>query len=126
MKLTDFLKSINDTKVDVFNGDPQIEKEYTPFVVNRCLSYFPDTIMYVNEMNTRPGIDKKMHYDYLRHSLRPQKRFSKWLKKETDPNLELIKKHYKYSTKQAQEAIKLLTESDIEDIRKLYDVGGRK
>jgi hypothetical protein len=54
MRLGEYLTSINHTKENLFDmGDPMVEKEYTPFVINRCLSYFPDTIMQANEQAER-------------------------------------------------------------------------
>ena len=49
------------------------EKAYVPFVINRSLSYFPDTILYANQVNHYNQLDKKMQFDYLRLSLRPRK-----------------------------------------------------
>jgi histone deacetylase complex regulatory component SIN3 len=43
--LGDFLKAINITKENLLEEDSLTEKEYVPFVVNRTLSYFPDTVL---------------------------------------------------------------------------------
>ena len=44
MKLTDFLNAINYTKDPIMDTeDDWVEKKYPAFVVNRCLSYFPDS-----------------------------------------------------------------------------------
>jgi hypothetical protein len=51
----DVLNSINYTKENLFE-DPQSFKEYSAFMVNRGLSYFPDTILYANEMNRYSSI----------------------------------------------------------------------
>jgi hypothetical protein len=81
MKLGDYLNAINYTKEPLLDTeDESVEKGYTPFVVNRCLSYFIDTILYANEMNLRPETDKKMQFDYLQRTIRKNKRYSKWLK----------------------------------------------
>ena len=72
----DFLNAINDTKVDLFT-DPQADKDYNAFLINRGLSYFPDTIFYANEMNKSDHIDKKMQFDFLMNSITKRKRFSK-------------------------------------------------
>jgi hypothetical protein len=69
MKLGDYLNAINYTKEPLLDTeDESVEKGYTPFVVNRCLSYFIDTVLYANEMNRRPETDKKMQFDYLQKS----------------------------------------------------------
>ena len=93
MKLTEYLNSINYTKKDIIKEDID-EKNYVPYVVNRCLSYFPDTIMYASRMNECSILDNKLQYDYYLHSLRARKRFSKWAKKEEISNLDLIKSFY--------------------------------
>lgn len=67
--LSDYLNSINYTKKDLIKEDPLAEKDYLPFVTNRCLSYFPDTVFYANQMNMMPHLEKKMQYDYLRNKL---------------------------------------------------------
>ncbi len=126
MKLSDYLNSINYTKQDLFDTeDHTVEKEYVPFVTNRCLSYFPDTILYVNQMNKYCSLDKKMQFDYLRMSIRKRKRFSKWLKRESVENLELIKTYFNYSDTKAREALEILSPEDVEKIRQMSYQGGK-
>ena len=121
MKLSNYLNAINHTKEPLLDTDDEfVEKGYTPYVINRCLSYFPDTIFHVNEMNTLCNIDKKFHFDYLRNSLRKRKRFSKWLKTEKIDEIEIIKRHYNYSYKRAKEVMSLLSKEEIEEIKSLY------
>tara|TARA_B100001059_G_scaffold205541_1_gene215663 strand:+ start:2738 stop:3127 length:390 start_codon:yes stop_codon:yes gene_type:complete len=127
MKLSDYLNSINYTKSDLFDTeDHTVEKEYVPFVVNRCLSYFPDTILYVNQMNQYCSLDKNMQFDYLRLSIRKRKRFSKWLKRESVEDLDLIKEYFSYSDVKAREALNILTPEDIDKIRQNSYRGGKK
>ena len=127
MKLTDFLNSINHTKEDLFKQDAEhAEKLYQPFVVNRSLSYFPDTIFHSNEMNVLHGIDEKMQYDYLKYSVRKRKRFSKWIKNEKLEDLDLIKEYFNYSNRKAQEVLSILTDEQMEEIRKSMSTGGVK
>jgi hypothetical protein len=125
MKLSEYLNAINHTKENLLDTeDESVEKEYTPFVVNRCLSYFIDTVLYANEMNRYSGIDKKMQFDYLLRSIRKNKRYSKWLKRESVENLELIKEFYGYSDSKAREILDILSGDDVEFIRKKLDRGG--
>ena len=121
----DFLNSINDNKKDLFE-DPQAEKDYNSFLINRGLSYFPDTVLYANEMNRHSDIPKKWQFDFFRLSIPKKKRFSKWHKKDSvEDVVKLISKHYKYSEKRAYDVLTLLTPDQIEDIRKQYETGGR-
>lgn len=83
-QLSDYLNAINVSKEPLLDiSESYTKQSYPPFVVTRCLSYFPDTLFAANEMNTRPLIDSKMHFDFLRGAVRPRKRFSKWLKRRT-------------------------------------------
>jgi len=121
----DFLNSINDNKKDLFE-DPQNEKEYAPFLINKGLSYFPDTILYANEMNQHSDIPKKWQFDFLRYSIPKRRRFSKWHKKEkTSDILKLVMNHYKYSEKKAYEVIELLSDDNIKELIEIYQEGGR-
>jgi hypothetical protein len=123
MNLSEVLNAINYDKTPILDDELQ-EKEYVPFVVNRCLSYFPDTILYANKVNRYNQLDKKMQFDYLRLSIRPRKRFSKWIKSQEEKDLQLIKDHYNYSNERASEVLRVLTPNQIEDIRSLYQYGG--
>jgi len=125
MKLGEYLTAINYTKESLFKTDDEtVEKEYTPFVVNRCLSYFIDTILYANEINQRGHLAKSMQFDYLKSSIRKNKRYSKWLKRENEDNLDMIKKYYKYSNIRAREILDILSPEDIEYIKKQSYTGG--
>ena len=118
MKLFDYLNAINTTKKSLLDTeDEQVEKKYYPFIINRSLSYFPDTILQVNNVNINSHLDKKMQFDYLLHSIRPRKRFGKWLKKKTSKNLDTVKKYYGYSTKKALDALELLTNEQVIEMR---------
>jgi hypothetical protein len=106
--------------------DHLCEKEYVPYMTNRGLSYFSDTIFYANTMNRHGNIDKKLQFDYLRISVRPRKRFSKWLKPEQDDRIDALKALYGYSDTRAREVVDLLSEDDWKQIRSLLDQGGAK
>jgi hypothetical protein len=125
MKLTDFLKSINDTKQNVMDSDSNCEKLYPAFVSNRCLSYFMDTILHANNMNLHFHIDNKLQYDYYIYSIRKRKRFSRWDKSESSDDLEFIKEHYGYSDRKAKDAMSILGKSGVEKLRIKYTRGGR-
>lgn len=126
MNLSDFLTSINSSKENLIEKEPLCEKEYIPFVVNKCLSYFPDTIFYANQINVRPGLDKKMQYDYLRLSVSKRKRFSKWFKEEKNDNIKLIQEYYGYSYRRAKEVLECLTDDNIRTIKDSLKTGGVK
>jgi hypothetical protein len=115
MNLSKVLESINYTKEDVL--DPN-GKDYVPFIVNKSLSYFMDTVAYANEMNKYPFLDKRMQYDYLKGSIRKRKRFSGWVKKDKSDVIDAIIKYYDVSYRKALEYEKLLTEDQKQEILK--------
>lgn len=126
MSFFDFLNSINDTKKDLLKDDPHSEKDYVPFMVNRGLSYFPDTILYANEMNMQAGIPKKWQYEFYLNGIKKKRRFSKWHKKEASgEDLKLVIKEYGYSAKRAQEVLTILTEDQVKELRAKHSVGGK-
>lgn len=123
----DFVNSINSSaKKDIMTGtenDQLAESSYVPFVVNKALSYFPDTVLYANEMN-RAGVDNKLQYHYLLNSIRPAKRFAKWVKNEDAEELELVKQHYGYNNEKARQALKILTPDHLQYIKQKQNRGG--
>ncbi len=102
------------------------EKAYIPFMINRSLSYFQDSILFANEMNRYASLPPRMQYDFLRNTVRPRRRFSKWFKAVPDTkDVEVIKEHYGYSSEKAREVLPLFTEPALADLHKLMDKGGR-
>jgi Bacteriophage clamp loader A subunit len=99
----DFLNSINQTKVNLIRDEGRGASEYAPYLMNKGLSQFPDTIMQANVMNQRGFLDKQMQYEYLLHSIRPRKRFSKWAKKEDAELIQGICDLFGCSDKKAEE-----------------------
>jgi len=93
------------------------EKDYAPFLVNRSMSYFIDTLYYAQEMNINPGIDNLLQYDYYFNSVPKKKRFSKWTKKVVDEDVELVAEYYNYGYKRAEEACKILSKEHIARIK---------
>ena len=119
----DFIKAINESK-DVMKNDPFAEKDYIPFLVNRGLSFFQDTILQVNEMNRNHFIDNKLQFDYLINNIRPRKRWSKWLKPDKIDNLEIVKSYFGFGNEKAKEALEVLSNGDIEEIKSKLAEGG--
>ena len=122
MELKDWLNSINSTKEDLTEST----KEYPPYIINRCLSGHLDCIMFANEMNKYHFLDKDMQYSFYLNSLRKKKRFSPWLRKDKVTDLECVKKYYGYSNEKASQALKILTQEQLNFIKKRLDTGGTK
>jgi len=126
MSFFDFLNAINTTKKNLLKEDPLSEKDYVPFMVNRGLSYFSDTIMYANEMNKYASAPKNWQFDFYLHAVPSKKRFSKWTKKEaSSEDVKLVMKAYDYSTQKAMQALEMLTSDQLENLRISHNRGGR-
>ena len=126
MKLADFLNSINHSKEALLDKDEKAYKAYPAFIVNKSLSYFSDTIFYANEMNCAPWLDAKMQFDFHRIGIRKKKRYSPWVKKLTEENIEIIKAVYGYSDGKAQEVLNILSPQDLEKLKNHLQTGGTK
>jgi len=125
--LKDYLNSINLSKKNLMGDeDPAWEKNYPPYIINKCMSHHMDTVMFANEMNQYPGLDKKLQYDFFINTVRPRKRFSPWGKKEKVKDIELVKEFYGYSTEKAMQALRILTDNQLEIIRTKLNKGGKK
>jgi hypothetical protein len=123
----DYLNSINFDKTDLMQDDPLAEQKYPAFMVNRGLSYFPDTIMFANQMNGFAHLDSKLQYQFYLYGISKRKRFSKWAKKDPQSEtLRAVMEYYKYSEERALEAISILSNEQITIIEEKMNKGGRK
>jgi hypothetical protein len=125
-ELKDWLNSINQTKKNLMNEDPSSEKEYAPYIINRCLSGHIDCVMYANEMNKYNFLPKKLQYDFFINIIRKKKRFSPWLKQEKNNDLEVVKSYYGYSNEKAKQALRILTKTQLDFIKSKLETGGTK
>ncbi len=125
-ELKDWLNSINQTKKNIMDEDPSSEKEYAPYIINRCLSGHIDCILFSNEMNKYSFLPKKMQYDFFINIVRTKKRYSPWLRKDTIKDLDYVKSYYGYSNERAKQALKILTKEQIDFIKSKLEIGGLK
>jgi hypothetical protein len=123
--LTDYLNSINQTKKSIVI-DEETEKAYPPYIVNKCLAAFHDTVLFANEMNMYSHLDKKLQYDFFINSINPRKRFSPWAKKNQIEYLGVVKEYYGYNDDKALQALRILSKDQLEHIKKLVDKGGKR
>ena len=121
----DYLNAINDTKKDIMVDDIA-EKGYAPFMVNRGLSYFNDTVLFANEMNRYHHLDHRLQFDFYINIIRKRKRFSKWMKPDTASDVEVVKEYYGYSNEKARQVLSLLSSERINDLKKKVYRGGKK
>ena len=126
MELKDWLKSINLTKKNLIDEDPSLEKEYSPYIINRIYSGHLDSVMFANEMNRYSFLPRTTQYDFLLNTLRPKKRFSPWLRKDEIKDLDLVKRYYGYSNEKAKQALRILTKEQLNFIKSKFETGGRQ
>ena len=126
MELKEWLNSINITKNNLIDEEPDLEKQYPSYIVNRCMSGHIDAILLANEMNKRPNLPKKLQYDFFLNSIRKMKRYSPWLRKEEIENLDFVKRYYGYSNEKAKQVLNILTREQLSFIRDRLETGGRK
>jgi hypothetical protein len=119
----DFINAITFNKTELMVDDWS-EKQYVSYIVNKGLSYGADTVIPANEMNSRPHIDKKLQFQFLINSVRPRKRFNKWIKAEKIESIEVVKTHYGYSTEKARQALSILNQSQIDYLKQKLEKGG--
>tara|TARA_Y100000758_G_scaffold285999_1_gene236477 strand:- start:119 stop:490 length:372 start_codon:yes stop_codon:yes gene_type:complete len=116
----ELINSISNTKKDILEN----EKDYNAFMVNRGLSYFPDTVIYANEMNKFHHLDSRLQYQFLINTIRKRNRFSKWNKSIESKNINAIKKYYNYSNEKARDVLPLLSNENLNTIRGRINYGG--
>ena len=130
----DFVNAINFTKQDLFKADSfsgireyHSESEYARFIINKSLSYFPDTILFANLANTcLTNVPNYSHFDFLRFGITKKKRFSKWAKPIENDDLNLIMQYYQVNREKAEDVLKLLTKDQLDEIKKEIDKGGKR
>lgn len=117
----DIVPAIMYTKKDVLEN----EKDYHAFIVNKALSFHMDCVFPANQMNMLPNTDGRLQFDYLLNTVRGYKRpYQKWQKRETLDNLDAVKEYFNFSNDKAKEALAVLSDAQIEEIKKVLDKGG--
>ena len=119
----EIVKAVTHTKENLM-VDVHAEKGYAPYMVNRALSFFADTVFQANEMNRNYHLDNKLQFDYLLNNIRPRKRWSQWLKPEKIDNIDIVKEYYGFSNEKAKNALEILSVDQLEQIKQKLDIGG--
>ena len=126
MKPFDYVNSINFTKKNLMkntDNDELAEKDYVPFLTNKSLSYFTDTLLYANEMNRYHFLDKRLQYEFYLNSIRKKKRFAKWAKAEDNNEVMMIQEYYKFSPQKAKAALSVLSPKQKDIIKHKMENG---
>ena len=126
-ELKEYLNAINFTKKDLMKSEDELwQKKYPAFIVNKLLSAFSDTVMFVNEMNRNHFLDKDMQFQFLLNSIRTKKRYSPFLRASKLKEIECVKEYYGYSNDKAKSALDILTKDEIKLIKEKLYKGGIK
>jgi hypothetical protein len=116
----DYVNSINSPKKENLMVDEVAEKAYNPWLVNKALSYFKDTVLYANEINMHSHLSNMMQYDYYLHAIKPGKRYSKWIKTDKNDNLDLICKVYGCNKRIGAVYLKVISKEDLKKLKEMY------
>jgi len=123
----DFMNAVSFSKEDLIHNNENpalIEKQYTPYVVNRGFTNFEDTILHANEMNMRHNLFPAAQFDYYRGALRKRKRFSKWPKADKSVDLDAIQQVYQCNRTVAKLYLKALSKEDLKQVHSKLQTGG--
>lgn len=119
----DIVPAILQTKNEVVTSEN--ERDYVPYIVNKSLSFHYDCVLYANEMNKVPNTDKLLQFQYLLNTIRSYKRpFQTWQKKVDIDGLEAVKEYYNYSNEKAKEALMILSDDQLNEIKRRLYKGG--
>jgi len=124
-----FVNEINTGKRNIMldqNGDHSdlLERVYNPYITNRSLSYFNDSVLHANEMNKNHHLDSRLQFSYLINTIRKRKRFSKWMKTTELDDLDAVKTYYGYSNEKARQVLTLLNNDQLTELKQRVYKGG--
>ena len=125
----DYVTSITQTKKNMMRdseNDALAEKGYEPWLVNNALSYPADTILHANLMNMNHELVKRPQYECLINSIRPKKRWAKWVKNAGNEELDIVCAYYQCNRTVGQEYLSLLSSEELEIMKKQQETGGLK
>lgn len=123
--LFDYLNSISFTKEDLSVTDPNFEKTYDIFMINRFLSMSQETVFWAYEMDKMKDLPKVLHYRFLLKAIPNKRRFFKYEKGASTKNTKLInivETYYNVGKEKALELVELLNKKQIKDLTALYEV----
>ena len=78
---------------------------------------------YLNRLNINSTVSFNLNSI---NTIRPRKRYNKWLKADKIEDLEVVKQYYNYNTEKAQQALRILTPENIHTIKERLNPGGLK
>lgn len=126
MTLVDFIKSINESKVNLIHESDSPEaaaKIYPQFPIARLLSYQKNLIHLVNEVNSH-SLGNKEHYETMLYLIPKGRRFAKLEKPEKSEYVKVLMDTYGVTDKVAQELCYTLRKDQLESLVAEKNYGG--
>jgi nitrogen regulatory protein PII-like uncharacterized protein len=124
----DYVNSILKNKLNMIRGSEEgieiTSKPYNPYLTNKALSFYVDSVLYANEMNMLSHIDKDQQYEYLINNIRSMNRTHTWFKQEKNEDIELLMGYYYVNRQRAIEISKFISEEDLKKIKSQVKDGG--
>ena len=127
----DLIKNLHTKKRAWDNFNDEEKKSFNIYIINKALSMNPSYLNIVNMVQkyTNNMLESKEVFN-LYYDLLPNKfRFYKWIKGTKDKNKEkyqILAEHFKCSSREIKDYIKLLDKKQINNILKLYKDGTSK
>ena len=127
----DHIKNLHTKKRIWDNFNDEEKKSFNIYIINKALSMNPNYLNIVNMVQkyTNNMLEPKEVFN-LYYDLLPNKfRFYKWIKGTKDKNKEkyqILAEHFKCSSREIKDYIKLLDKKQINKILKLYKDGTSK
>lgn len=125
-KVWQYFEALTSTKDASVLADPEFEKEYNAFIINRGLSYHQDAVLAANQMNERSFLPSDVQFSFYLSTLRPRKRFSKWFKQSFDDDVYAVAEYYDCSLRKAADLLSLHSSDQMADIKRRLFKGGVK
>lgn len=124
----DIVKSLTQTKDDLYESEEIVDKDYVSFMINRILVNSRQTALFASVMNQYGVIDKKLQYDFFRLGLPKSKTYTKWIKKDdsegNQEHIDYICQSMGVSTLRALDMYKIIGSDNVQ--REIEKRGGRK
>lgn len=102
-------------------------KDYSPWMINRGMSNTLDTLFFSEVMNRYSQVlDKDMQYAFYLNGVPKGKRFGKWHKADAiNSNVELIMQRYMVNRQVAEQYLKVMSESALQQLQEKMRKGGK-
>lgn len=105
----------------------EVRDAYSPWIINKAMSFIQDCVPFANEVNKMRGIDKSLQFDFYYHGIPKRKRFYKWVKKpQFEEDIDLLSSLFGINKNTAVKYAELMTEDQLKELRETMNTGGRK